>query len=265
MRTTPLLTPPALAAAFLVTCLTQSLAGTPLFDSTSNLTNSSNALVEPGANGGTNVGLSLTVSPITPQGTYAGFFSFTDFSIAGGLPEVMSTPEENNGFVEMTARSLPGNTADAVVRATVIEFNPATPDTDPGNPGGTVQLREIYLYDFVAGDFSDSGFTTLTAPVQEFSQMTLFAEIRDANDALVGDFFAGVFFPNDGSGFAPNFDTLPIAVTGFQTPTSNGADDGDNDGPVRLEVLSLELQPVPEPSAAVLVVVCAACVAGRRR
>ena len=67
-----------------------------------------------------------------------------------------------------------------------------------------------------------------------------------------------------GSGFEPNFDTLPIGVVGFQTPTSNGADDGDNNGPVILEILSVEIQ-VPEPGSAALLALGALLAVGRRR
>ena len=224
---------------------------TTVFDSTSVFVNANNTQVGPsggGSMGGTDISLSLSSNPFMPNDppAYLGNFGTVDFSPAGGS-NLFATSEENNGVVEVTAKALDGNTGDATVRAAVAEINPAQPDDN--NPGGTIVLKEIYLYDFTAGDFSDSEFTTLQRDVQQFSQMTLLVDVFDDMGGTVGtNFFGGVFFPNDGSGFVPNFDTVPIYQTGFQTPTSDGVDDGANTGPVILEVQSIELR-VPEPAS----------------
>ena len=237
-----------------------------LFDSTSSTVNVSNSVVEPGTMGGVGVSLALSPNPFNPSDppTYLGNFGTVDFSLPGGASGLNLTADENNGFFDVTAKALPGNTGDAVVRAGFIEVNPPVPDDN--NPGGTVVLREVYLYDFSAGDFSDTEFTTLTRPVQDFSQMTLLADVFDTDGSTIGlGFFAGVFFPGDGSGFQPNGDVNLINQAAFQTPTSDGSDDGDNTGPVLLEVLSLSVRPVPEPGAALLAALGGLGLMGGRR
>ena len=164
----------SLAAVVLALASSPALAGLTLFDATSASLATNNAIVAPGSNGGQDVSLALTTNPFSGAVTYEGNFGVADFALAGGVSEVMASPEQNNGFVEVTAMALPDNTADAVIRTAIIEFQPIEPDSNPDNAGGTIQLREIFLYDFVAGDFSDSGFTTLSAPVQAFNQLTRF-------------------------------------------------------------------------------------------
>lgn len=258
---------------------------TTAFDGISSFIGCADCLVGPsggGSMGGTDVRLSWTDSILNPPVGYQGRFGSVDFSPpAGSSSPVVAAADEVR--LEMTAKALPLNTSnftendpgttgnEATVRPFLVEQNPGQFLDVNGNPdpnGNWVILREIYIYDFDASQFSDSDFTTLSTGVGDWGNVVLFVDVYTddtlANPIVLND-FAGSF-PNDGNfSNQPDFDTNGFIQVGFQTPFGDGATDGPNEGLVDLEVASVVLT-VPEPATLVIAVMGVAFVGlGLRR
>ena len=268
----------------LSTTASRAIGETIAYDASSTFINCSNCLAGPqggGSVGGTDIRLSWTDNVFNPPTGYQGAFSSIDFTIPGGAP---GDTQVSNGepLVKITAKTLPLNGSDfttdndpgsigtpPIVSPFIIEQNPGNFVDGNGNPdplGNWVILREIYLYDFDTAGFNDSSLTSLTTPVSNWRSVVQFVDVfeNDQVTPIILNAFAG-FFPNDGN-FTnqPDFDTNGFIQAGFQTPTSDGQDDGANTGLVDLEIRSLSL--IPEPSSLTIVLLATAglCLPRRR-
>lgn len=242
------------ACGLLLGTVANSFAVTPAYNSSSSYIGSANSIIGgqgAGANGGTDICLSCNIDPLFPLAPpiYAGLFGNVDFTLPNPAPDIAAPNEVR---VEMTAMQLTGNDPTSVVRAFMREVNPGFYEFGDPILDNWIVLKEIYLYDFITGDFSAVLPSTLMKQAYTgWSSMTLLVDVfeNDTTTPIVLDAFGGVFFP--GGGFEPDYDTLGISQSGFQTPTTNGVDDGSNTGSVILEVDHLILT-IPEPSTIVL-------------
>ena len=245
----------AVIVTAMVAAATPNVLAVTIFDNTSTVQFANpNVVVEPGTMGGTIVNLSLTPNPFMPSlpPAYLGNFATVDFTLAGGAPILASSAEATVGDVKVTAKRLPGSDPNDTLRIFIGQQQP-----DFTNEFGVITLIWNYVYDVPMSAFDESGFSTFSVPVSDWDQVTQLVFV----DGGFAD--AQTFQPPNGT-FIHNFDVLPITVTGFQTPTADGINDGDNVAPVLLEIESVVLEAVPEPSSALITIIGLGIVALRR-
>ena len=170
------------------------------------------------------------------------------------------------------------------LRVFMTEVNPdlVFAENDPNTSADDAWLiwKEIYIYDFDSNAFGppdpnddgSSSFVSLSDGWRTgWDQLTLLVDVYSdpnlyngpltvptpdlAQNAFVTVLnFQGNSTPGFGaqpSGWTPNFDTLGVFQTGFQTPTFDGQLNGGNTGLVDVEIASVRIV-VPEPNCLVL-------------
>ena len=171
-------------------------------------------------------------------------FSDTTFGNAvygpsgGGGGEIFPSAADAQGVVRVTARALSDNDDGSLVNFVLGELN-----SDIGR-------RELFQYTFVVEDF---GSDIISIDISIGSPTAIFST----------DLAGGAFDANPIDGIA-DWDTKGLDLVALQTPTADGIFT-TNPGNAALELISVQLVAIPEPSSCFVIAVSSVLLLRRRR